>query len=88
MDPLVSFIRLLVGDNSRTSPFYTDAQILASATIGARPSLPIDLRMSGLVGYLRFPLNPPASSEDVSLAALTDEQLASLTDDQLASMVD
>lgn len=57
MDLQVSYIRLLVGDNSRTSPTYTDEQIQSAATISpTRPALPIDLQIAGLVGFVRYPI--------------------------------
>ena len=33
MDIQTSYIRLLIGDNDRGAPFYTDAQIQAAATV-------------------------------------------------------
>jgi len=88
MDPQLSYVRLLIGDNSRTDPFYTDAQIKRAAQISpARAPFPLALRISGIVGAIRYPdLNPPNEAE-LSLAALTDDQLAALTDAELASMV-
>ncbi len=87
MDAQLSYVRLLVGDNSRSAPFYTDDQIHAAAYIGpTRPPFPINLRMSGFVGKVKFLL--PNGAVPLSLATLTDAQLAALTDAQLASMTD
>ncbi len=69
-DPQVSYIRLLIGDNDRNSPFYTDTQIHAAATIGnVRPAQPIDLRVAGTLGKIRFLL--PNSSGDVLALSTT-----------------
>jgi hypothetical protein len=57
MDAQVSYIRLLVGDNQ--APYtYTDAQIKASAKITAAQTGPEDLRLSGLLGFVKFPVEP------------------------------
>jgi hypothetical protein len=94
LDIQTSYIRLLIGDNDRAAPFYTDAQIQAAATVGAvRPALPIDLRVAGAVGFIHYPevhgtpVPPTPPGGPLSLAILTDAQLAALTDAQLASMV-
>lgn len=89
-DPQVSYIRILIGDNDRTAPFYTDEQIHAAATIGPeRPPFPAELRIAGTVGKVRFPLPlSEVTPAELSLLTLTDEQLAALTDEQLASLVD
>ena len=84
----ISYIRLLVGDNSRTDPFYTDDQIeRAGVLAGERAPYPSDLRITGLCGAVRYPQMHPLDTGSLSLATLTNEQLASLTEEQLASMV-
>lgn len=91
LDVQISYIRLLVGDNSRTDPFYTDSQIAEAATIGpARPPLPIDLRVCGTIGFIHYPEihQFPSYPAGLSLAGLTDTQLAALTDGQLATIRD
>jgi hypothetical protein len=58
----ISYTRLLVGDDSRTAPTYTDAQIRQSITIGpTRPALPLALRMCGLLCFRKFPVAEPGS---------------------------
>jgi hypothetical protein len=89
MEPQVSYIRLLIGDNSRTAPLYTDAQLRAAATVGpVRPSLPINVRLAGNIGFRKFPFANTPAGDVLALSTLTDEQLAVLTDEQLSTLID
>jgi hypothetical protein len=55
LDPQVSLIRLLIGDNSRTAPVYSDAQIRSAVSFGARPALPEKLLLAGTAAATRYP---------------------------------
>lgn len=80
-DPQVSYIRLLVGDNDRNAPFYSDDEIHEAATIGMdRPPFPIDLRIMGTVGKIRFPLpfEGGGSSMSIVVKDITSAEILSL----------
>lgn len=48
LDIQVSLARVLIGDNSRTAPTYSDAQIRSAITFGpVRPALPQKLLLAG-----------------------------------------
>jgi hypothetical protein len=88
MDFRTSYVRLLIGDNSRTAPQYTDEQIDEACTLGPdRPAFPIDLRLAGTLGAIHYPRGP-APGGGLSLATLSDAQLQSLTDSQLSALTD
>lgn len=56
MDVQVSYMRLLIGDNSRTAPVYTDAQLRSAITIGPnRPALPHELLIAGTATFHAYP---------------------------------
>jgi hypothetical protein len=56
MDIQVSYIRLLIGDNSRSAPVYSDAQIRSAVTLSpVRPALPLKLRLAGTLAAIRYP---------------------------------
>jgi hypothetical protein len=56
MDIQVSYVRLLIGDNSRSAPVYSDAQIRSAITLGpVRPALPAKLQLAGTVAAVRYP---------------------------------
>jgi hypothetical protein len=56
MDVQVSYVRLLIGDNSRTAPVYTDAQIRSAIRLDTtRPALAIKLRLAGEAAATRYP---------------------------------
>ncbi len=55
-DPQVSHMRILIGDNSRTAPVYTDAELRANVKWkGPRTSDPIALRIAGILTARRYP---------------------------------
>lgn len=60
MDPQVSFARLLIGDNDRTSPTYTDAEIRSVCNLGPPPALPRSLLIVGFVTFVIFPVGAGA----------------------------
>ncbi len=58
MDAQVSYVRLLIGDNSRTAPVYTDAQLRAAVQNAIKPTreaLPAGVRAAALLAFNRFP---------------------------------
>lgn len=56
MDIQVSYMRLLVGDNSRTAPAYTDAQLRANIKLVNPPTAnPEQLRIAGAITAMRYP---------------------------------
>jgi hypothetical protein len=56
MDIQVSYMRLLIGDNDRTAPTYTDAQIRENITLThPRPAYPIALRLAGTRTAIQYP---------------------------------
>lgn len=56
MDPQVSLARILIGDNSRTAPVYSDAEIREAVTITPpRPVLPLKLRLAGTRAFRAYP---------------------------------
>jgi len=56
MDIQVSLMRILIGDNSRTAPVYSDAQLRTAITFGpVRPALPIDVRLAGVAAAHTYP---------------------------------
>jgi hypothetical protein len=49
MDIQVSLVRILIGDNSRTAPTYTDAQLRAAISLGpVRPPYPGQVLLAGV----------------------------------------
>lgn len=50
-------MRLLINDNSRTAPTYTDAQLRAAVTVGPnRPvGLPQKVLLAGVTAFRNFP---------------------------------
>jgi hypothetical protein len=56
MDVQVSYMRLLIGDNSRTAPVYSDAQIRSNIRLqNPRTADPIKLRLAGAMTAVRYP---------------------------------
>lgn len=56
MDIQVSYMRLLIGDNDRAAPAYSDAQIRSAITLGStRPALPAELLLAGTVTAVQYP---------------------------------
>jgi hypothetical protein len=56
MDVQVSYMRLLVGDNSRTAPVYSDATLRDNVRItNPRTADPIKLRIAGVLAFRRYP---------------------------------
>lgn len=56
MDPQVSLMRVLIGDNSRTVPVYSDAQLRSAVTLrNLRPALPLKLLLAGVRAATRYP---------------------------------
>jgi len=54
-DPQVSYVRLLIGDNSRTAPVYSDAEIRDNIRITMpRTSDPPKLQLMGARAATRF----------------------------------
>lgn len=52
----MSYMRLLIGDNSRTAPVYTDAQLRANIKLTNPPTAdPIKLRLAGAITAIRYP---------------------------------
>jgi hypothetical protein len=57
-NPQVSFVRLILGDPPGASPRYSDAEIAAACENAIKPGLPAstaELRIAGLLGYLKQP---------------------------------
>lgn len=55
MDIQVSLVRLLSGDNDRTAPTYSDAELRTAVTLRTRAALPIGVRLAGLAAVHRYP---------------------------------
>ncbi len=54
MDPQVSFMRILIGDN--VQPYtYTDAQLRSAMVWGTQPALPNQVLISATVTQRQFP---------------------------------
>lgn len=52
----MSYMRILIGDNSRIAPVYTDAQLRSAITWGpVRPALPEELLIAGTITARRYP---------------------------------
>lgn len=56
LDIQVSYMRLLIGDNSRTAPTYNDSELRENITLGPdRPPFPIALRLAGVKAAVQYP---------------------------------
>jgi hypothetical protein len=48
-------MRLLIGDNSRTAPVYSDAELRENVRwTPPRPAYPIELRLAGVLAARRY----------------------------------